>query len=116
MATPILIMGEPGTGKTVSIRKLDPTTTFVISTDRKPLPLPKASSNYKTVYKEDGKVDLQNTNYFETVDPKMVKALLKKISESLLHIKVIVIDTITSIMVDEYMRRLKEKGLIFRFF
>lgn len=110
MAVPILVLGEPGTGKTVSIRNLDPNMTFVISTDRKPLPLPKATSNYKTTYKEDGKLDLQNTNYFETADPAMVKALLKKISDSMLHIKYIVIDTLTSIMVDEYMLRLKEKG------
>lgn len=110
MATPILVMGEPGTGKTVAIRNLDPKETFVICSDRKPLPLRKASSNYKTVTKDNGKLDLQNTNYYETTEPKMVKALLNTISTSMPHIKYIIIDTITSIMVDEYMLRLKDKG------
>lgn len=110
MAVPILIMGEPGTGKTVSIRDLDPQTTFVIATDRKPLPLPKASSKYKMITKPDGKIDLQQSNYFETVDPNVVKALLTKISNTMPHIKTVVIDTLTSIMVHEYMTRFKEKG------
>lgn len=110
MATPILIMGDPGTGKTVSIRNLNPDETFIISSDRKPLPLPKSSTNYKTVIKENGKLDLQASNYFETTDASTVKALLKKISAECPKIKTVVIDTITSIMVDEYMSRLKEKG------
>lgn len=110
MAVPILVMGEPGTGKTISVMNLPPTETFIISTDSKPLTFPKASKNYKTTYKPDGKLDLQNSNYFETVDPKMVKALLTKISASMPHVKYIVVDTITSIMEAEYMSRLKEKG------
>lgn len=110
MAVPILVMGNPGTGKSVALRNLNPETTFVISADRKPLPLPKASTNYKTTFDVNGKVDLQKSNYFETTDPQWVKALLRKISEELTHINVIVIDTLTSVMVDEYMKRFKEKG------
>ena len=110
MALPILIMGESGTGKTTAMRNLDPKTTFVIATDRQPIPLPKSSKNYKTVLKDNGKLDLQKSNLFETTDASMVKALLTKISNECPHIKTIIIDTITSIMVDEYMGRLKEKG------
>lgn len=110
MATPYLIMGEPGTGKTTSIRNLDPKETFVICADEKPIPLPKSSSNYKTVYKTNGKLDLQKSNYFETTDAATILKLLEALSETAPHIKNIVIDTITSVMTDAFMTRLKEAG------
>ena len=110
MATPILIMGPPGTGKTASIRNLDPKETFVIHADEKPLGLPGSSTNYKTVYKDNGKLDLQKSNYFETADPVMILELLKAISAQAPHIKNIVLDTLTSVMTNEYMTRLKERG------
>jgi hypothetical protein len=110
MATPILVMGNPGTGKTVSIRNLNPENTFLIVSDKKPLTIPKSKTNYKTVLKDNGKLDLQKSNYFETADPVVVKALLNQISDNLPNITTIVIDTITSIMTSEYMSRIKEKG------
>jgi len=110
MATPILVMGPPGTGKTTSIQELDPKTTFVIHSDEKPLPLPGSKTNYKTVYKENNKLDLQKSNYFETTDPVIVLELMKAVSKDMPHIKTLIIDTITSIMTNEFMLRLKEKG------
>ena len=110
MATPILVMGSPGTGKTASIRNLNPKETFLIVSDKKPLTIPKGKTNYKTILKENGKLDIIKSNYFETADPLVVKALLNQISDKRPDIKVIVIDTITSIMTAEYMRRIKEKG------
>ncbi len=110
MALPIMVLGDVGTGKSESAANLDPTSTFYIHTDKKPLSLPGAEKNYKTVYKENGKLDLQNSNYYEGNDIAVVKALLTQISDNLPHIKTIVIDTITSLMVDDFMGRLKEKG------
>jgi len=110
MATPILVMGDPGTGKTVALRNMDPKTTFIIGSDKKPLTLPSSKTNYQKILKDNGKLDLQKSNYYETADPAVVKALLTQISENCPHIKTIVIDTITSIMTAEYMPRLKEKG------
>jgi hypothetical protein len=110
MATPILILGEPGTGKTVSTRNLKPEETFFIVSDRKPLTLPGSKSNYKTILKDNGKLDLQKSNYYETADPAIVKALLQQISDNRPDIKNIILDTITSMMTSEYMGRLKEKG------
>ena len=110
MATPILVMGAPGTGKTVSIRNLNPQETFLIVSDKKPLSLPKSKTNYKTITKENGKLDLSKSNYYETNQANVVKALLSQISDSRPDIKVIVIDTITSIITDEIMRRQNEKG------
>lgn len=110
MATPIMIGGDPGTGKTVSLRNLDPKTTFIIGSDKKPLNLPQSKVNYKTVLKENGKLDLQKSNYYETAKPGIVKAMLHQISENAPHIKVVVIDTITNIMTAEYIPRINEKG------
>ena len=42
---------------------------------------------------------------------KTIKVLLEKISSDMPHIKIIIIDTITNLMIAEYMRRIKEKGL-----
>jgi hypothetical protein len=110
MATPILVMGPPGTGKTASIRNLNPAETFIIHADEKPLGLPGSKANYKTVYKNDGKLDITKSNYFETTNPAHVLELLKAISAQAPHIKTIIIDTITSVMTNEFMSRLKEKG------
>lgn len=38
MARKVLIMGQPGTGKSTGIATLDPTKTFVICPDEKDLP------------------------------------------------------------------------------
>jgi len=110
MARKILVIGSPGTGKSTSIENLDPKTTFVICADRKGLPLKGWKNNYKTIKKENGKLDLENTNYYETADTSVIISLLKAISSSKPETKVIVIDTITAVMENEYISRIKEKG------
>ena len=67
-------------------------------------------NNYQTVIKENSKLDLQNTNFYATTSPQYILALLTAISNDLKHIKIIVIDTITSMQIAEYMDRVKEKG------
>ena len=110
MATPILVMGRPGTGKTASIRNLNPAETFIICADEKPITLPGSKTHYKTVFTKEGKIDFSKSNYYETNDPVLVLGLLKQISDKAPQIKIIILDTITSIMTNEFMSRLKEKG------
>jgi len=110
MATPIMVLGDIGTGKSEAVYDLDPKTTFYINTDKKPLSLPNAFNNYKAVYNEENKLDLKESNYYETDSIVKVRALLKAISDNMPHIKVIILDTVTSLMVDGFMDRLKEKG------
>lgn len=110
MANKILVLGQPGTGKTSAARNLDPKETFIVCPDEKALPFKGWKNNYKTTYKEDGKLDLEKTNFYRTTSPQVVRSLVKAISDTKPEIKVIVIDTITSLMISELMKRIGEKG------
>lgn len=110
MANKILILGQPGTGKTSAARNLDPATTFIICPDEKALPFKGWKLNYKTVINESGKVDLAKTNFYRTSSPQIVKAMLKAISDNKPETKVVLIDTLTALMISENMKRIGEKG------
>jgi len=112
MANKVLILGDTGSGKTSSVNALNPKSTFIICPDEKELPFRGWKKDYKTTYQTDSssKLDLAKTNFYKTTSTKVVCNLLTKISEEMPHIKVVLIDTITSLMIGEYMRRIKEKG------
>jgi hypothetical protein len=94
-------MGEPGSGKTSSIRNLDEKTTFVIDCDRKGL-------NFKGWKKRYNK---ENKNYVATSNIDRIWEILKRISgQDLNHINVVVIDTLNGIMIDDEFRRMREKN------
>lgn len=102
MAKVIGIMGESGSGKTTSMRKLDPKTTFYIDCDKKGL----SWKGWKKQYNPE------NKNYWSTDLEQTVYNLLDKIDkeESFKHIKTVVIDTLNGIMVGDEVRRMKDKG------
>lgn len=102
MAIVIGVIGESGSGKTTSLRNLDPKTTFYIDCDKKGL-------NWKGWRKQ---YSVENKNYWQTDSPSIVKNLLTKINDqdNMKHIKVAVIDTINGIMVAEEMRNVKVQG------
>lgn len=100
MAKVICIMGESGSGKTTSMRNLDPDTTYYIDADRKGL----SWKGWKKQYNSEKK------NYFCSDEPDRVKVKLMGISEKCPKIKTVIIDTIGSIMVADEMRRSREKG------
>ena len=105
-----MILGDSGTGKTTAVETLNPESTFIICADEKSLPFKGWKKKYQTTFSENGKLDLQNTNLFNTTDVKTIKVLLDKISSDMKHIKIVIIDTITNLMIAEFMRRIKEKG------
>ena len=109
MARKCLILGGPGTGKSTSISTLDPKSTFIINCDEKDLPFRGCNSSYKAIY-TDGKFDLQKSNIYNTTKPNIIISLLQTISKSRPDIKVVVLDTISMMMVAEYMDKAKEKG------
>lgn len=102
MSRCICIMGESGSGKTTSMRNLDPATTFYIDCDKKGL----SWRGWKQQY------NAENKNYMRTDDQNRVLACLRALHESAdyKHVKTVVIDTINGIMVADEMRRSKERG------
>lgn len=100
MSKTILIMGESGSGKTTSMRNLDPRETFYIDCDKKGLSWKGWREQYA---KEKG-------NYMATSDAKQVMTLLSKISNEQQQIKYVIIDTLNWIMIDDEFARMREKG------
>lgn len=102
MAKVIGIMGESGSGKTTSMRNLDPKTTFYIDCDKKGL----SWKGWKEQYNEKAQ------NYWKTDLVETVDRLLNKINkeDKFKKIKVVVIDTLNGLMVADEVRRMKEKG------
>ena len=76
------IVGATGTGKSTSIKHLDPKETYIINTARKELPFKGADKLYNT----------ENKNYKEVDDIVEIHKLMITVSEKALHIKNIVIE------------------------
>lgn len=100
MSNVIGVMGESGSGKTTSIRNLNPEESYIIDCDKKGL----SWKGWKEQYSEEKK------NYVKTDFPQTVKQYLANINNKAPHIKTVIIDTINGIMVADEMRRSKEKG------
>ena len=100
MAKVICIAGESGSGKTTSMRNLDPATTYYIDADKKGL----SWRGWREQYNTDKK------NYLKCDDVNIVRNYIKSVAEKCPKIKVIVVDTINGLMVADEMRRSKEKG------
>lgn len=100
MSKIICIMGESGSGKTTSMRNLDPKTTFYIDCDGKGL----SWKGWRKQYSLDAK------NYARSDNPATVARLMEEVNANCPNIKVVVIDTLNGIMVADEMRRMKEKN------
>jgi len=82
------IVGQTGTGKSTSIKHLDPKETYIINVAKKELPFKGAEKLYNT----------ENKNYKEVDDANEITRLLKTISEKAPHIKNIIIEDSNYIM------------------
>lgn len=100
-----LIIGESGTGKSTSIRNLNPLETFIINVIDKPLPFKGYRAKYKSL-SPDG----MEGNYYATDDYAKVIKVANHISTKRLDIKTIIIDDFQFIMTNEFMRRCMERG------
>lgn len=100
MSKSILIIGESGSGKTTSLRNLNPKETYYIDCDQKGLSWKKWKESYS----------LEKKNFFKTNSIDTVKGLIASINSKAPHIKYLVIDTLNSLMVADEMKRTKEKG------
>jgi len=100
----ILLLGDTGTGKSSSVRKLDPSKTFYINIKNQPLPF--KSSGYNTCVSQPE----FSGNMFvpDTSDPmcyQKINSTLRFISDKQPQFNSIVIDDFQFIQGEDYMRR-----------
>jgi len=100
MGNLIGIMGEPGTGKSTSLKSLNPEETFYCDCDGKGLNW----RGWREQYSAEKK------NYVKSSFPQVILKYLKNIAEKAPHIHYFVVDTVNNLMVSDEMRRCKEKG------
>lgn len=98
MSIATLILGNSGSGKSTSLRSLDPAKTLVIQCIKKPLPFRAAGWKVRETLRSDG-------NVIRTDDP----ALIEKIMRGSPH-EIVVIDDYQAVMVNELMARSSERG------
>jgi hypothetical protein len=95
MSIATLIIGESGTGKSTSLRNLDPEQTLLIQSVKKPLPF--RSTNWKPAVKGQG------GNIFVSDSSAHIVAAMERTAA-----QVIVIDDFQYILANEFMRRVTD--------
>lgn len=100
MSNLVLILGESGTGKSTSIKTLDPEETVVFNVLGKRLPFQGSAVKYNSEKKNLFKIDEWNT----------VIQYIESISNNAKKIKNIIIDDAIYIMRTEFFNRSKERG------
>lgn len=109
MAQLIIVEGESGTGKSYSMRNLDPESTFIINVTGKPLPFKGWKRDYKPFKKPKGESG-NGGNMYKSDDADKIANILKYVNQNRPEIENIVIDDFHYISSFEYFRRAKEKG------
>jgi hypothetical protein len=100
MSNVVMLLGKSGTGKSTSVKTLNPKETIVLNVLGKRLPFKGSSSMYSS----------ENKNLFQVSDYAQVISLLKNISEKAPHVKNVVLDDAIYIMRKEFFERAKEVG------
>src|SRR5882757_10065681 len=105
MARAGLIIGRPGSGKSTSIRTLDPKTTFIINSLGKGLPFKGWKSSYVPFNSKE-----KSGNIVTTCDPKHVLTVMEIVDKDMPHIITLIVEDSQFISAAEYMKRIQEKG------
>lgn len=98
MSIATMVLGNSGSGKSTSLRNLDPEKTLLIQCIKKPLPFRSAGWKTRISLKSEG-------NVIQTADPVLIEKILRTSPH-----EVVVIDDYQSVMVSELMNRASEKG------
>lgn len=106
MSDLILVIGNPGTGKSTSMRNLNPQATFVINVANKPLPFKGYKKNYKPFTSETK----ETGNLLNESRAGAIIKVLDFIDKKRPEIKQIIIDDSNYSMSFDAMNRVKEKG------
>jgi ABC-type phosphate transport system ATPase subunit len=100
MANICMILGKSGTGKSTSIKTLNPKETVVLNVLRKRLPFKGSSSLYNP----------ESKNLFNVDEYSQIINMLNGIDKGAPHIKNVIIEDMTYVMRKEYFKRAKEAG------
>lgn len=106
-AETIAIVGESGTGKSTSLRNLNPETTFIISTTGKPLPFRAWKKKYIPIKIEGKNV---SGNYYVSLKWDQILKILQIIDKMMPHIKQVIIDDFQYVLSYEFVDRATEVG------
>ena len=105
MAQSVLVIADSGTGKSTSIRKLDPKETFIINIANKPLPFKGWKGNYKNISKDNPKGNMTSASSAAGI----IKAM-NHVNDKMPNIKTLVVDDWQYMSSFEYFDRANEKG------
>lgn len=106
-AETIAIVGESGTGKSTSLRNLDPKETFIISTTGKPLPFRGYKKKYVPLKIEGKNV---SGNYYVSSKWDQILKILQIIDKMMPHIKQVIVDDFQYVLSYEFVDRATEVG------
>ena len=106
-AETIAIVGESGTGKSTSLRNLNPEETFIISTTGKPLPFRAWKKKYIPIKIEGKNV---SGNYYVSSKWDQILKILQIIDKMMPHIKQVIIDDFQYVLSYEFVDRATEVG------
>ena len=106
-AETIAIVGESGTGKSTSLRNLNPETTFIISTTGKPIPFRAWKKKYIPIKIEGKNV---SGNYYVSSKWDQILKILQIIDKMMPHIKQVIIDDFQYVLSYEFVDRATEVG------
>ncbi len=99
MSIVTMVLGESGTGKSTSLRNMNPAETLLIQAVKKPLPF--RSAGWKYFDREN----CQTGNIMLTDNAAQIISIMERTRR-----KVIVIDDFQYVMANEFMRRTNERG------
>lgn len=100
MANICMILGPSGTGKSTSIKTLDPKETVVLNVLRKRLPFKGSGGIY----------NVENKNLFNVDEYTQIINLLNSIDQKAPHVRNVIVEDMTYVMRKEFFKRAKETG------